>query len=59
MFDAIPCGDKQFLLPEKAEHKGALRTEDAGAAYCNVVRNQSSASLNHTSLHTSAGATVS
>jgi hypothetical protein len=59
MFDAIPRGDKQFLLPEKAEHQGALRTEDASAAHCNFVRNQSSASLNHTSLHTSAGSTVS
>jgi hypothetical protein len=39
VFDAIPRGDKQFLLLEKAEHNGALRTAGAGAAYCGFVRN--------------------
>ena len=40
VFDAIPRTDKQFLLLEKAEHNGALRTGGAGAAYCSFVRNR-------------------
>jgi pimeloyl-ACP methyl ester carboxylesterase len=38
VFDAIPRADKQLLLLEKAEHDGALRSEEAGAAYCKFVR---------------------
>ena len=38
VFDAIPRSDKQLLLLEKATHNGALRSEEAGAAYCKFVR---------------------
>jgi len=38
VFDAIPRADKQLLLLEKATHNGALRSGDAGAAYCKFVR---------------------
>jgi pimeloyl-ACP methyl ester carboxylesterase len=38
VFDAIPRQDKQLLVLEKAGHNGALRSEEAGAAYCKFVR---------------------
>jgi pimeloyl-ACP methyl ester carboxylesterase len=38
VFDAIPRQDKQLLVLEKAGHNGALRSDDAGAAYCKFVR---------------------
>lgn len=38
VFAAIPRTDKQLLLLESATHDGALRGEEAGAAYCKFVR---------------------
>jgi pimeloyl-ACP methyl ester carboxylesterase len=38
VFDAIPRRDKQWLLIENAGHNDALRSKEAGAAYCSFVR---------------------